>query len=491
MNRIHVDLDRRIGSVERDLFGGFAEHLGRCIYGGIYDPGSPRADEDGFRTDVLKALRELRMSVVRYPGGNFVSGYRWRDGVGPRDKRPARLDLAWNTVEPNTFGTNEFVTWCRRLGAEPYIVVNCGDGDAREARDWVEYCNGDRDTHLVDLRRSHGYPGPHHVRYWGIGNEVEGRWQIGTKTPEAYARACAEFAKVMRRVDRDIRIIAAGTCTWGRDFVEHGRLALEHAGDLIDYLAVHWYVGNREDDFAAYMTLSESFEERLSAYEGLIRAARLASKLERPVHIAVDEWNVMYRKKDVMHHEIYNLEDALVIAMHFNAFIRHAASVRMANLAQIVNCIAPILTRSDDLVRQTIFYPFELYSRVSGPEALDVHWDGDTFGGGGRTGVRVLDVSATLDPTGRELAVFAVNRSETEAAEVEIRLADGRFDGPVRIETVTGPDIKAENTFDVPDRVGTTSRTLDAPGAGEGQGRRTITVTLEPASITAVVAGVQ
>lgn len=490
MNRIRVDLERRPGPVDPNLFGGFAEHLGRCIYGGIYDPDSPHADEDGFRTDVLEALGRLRMPVVRYPGGNFASAYRWRDGVGPRDERPARLDPAWNTVEPNAFGTNEFVTWCRRLGAEPYLVVNCGDGDAREARDWVEYCNGTQKTALVQLRHRHGHAEPHGVTYWGIGNEVEGRWQIGAKSPTEYARACTEFAKAMRRVDRDIRIIAAGTCTWGLDFVERARLIIEEAGDLIDYLGVHWYVGNPEDDFAAYMTLSEVFEERLSAYEGLIRAARFASKVERPIHIAVDEWNVMYRKGDAMHHEVYNLEDALVVAMHFNAFVRHAASVRMANLAQIVNVIAPILTRPDGLLRQTIYYPFELYARAAGPEALEVHWDGETFAAGGRTGVRVLDVCGTLAPATRELAVFAVNRSETEAAETEIRLADGRFAGQVRVETVTGPDKKAENSWEEPDRVRTHSRTFEGSDEACGEGGRTVTLTLKPASVTAVVATV-
>ena len=201
MDRISVDLDRRIGPIDRNIFGGFVEHLGRCVYGGIYEPGSPRSDADGFRTDVLEAARRLGISNVRYPGGNFASAYRWMDGVGPPEERATRYDPAWDSIEPNTFGTNEFIAWCRRLGAEPYLVVNCGDGDLREARDWVEYCNGARPTTLTRLRERHGFPAPHGVRYWGVGNEVDGAWQVGFKTPAEYARSYLEFAKVMRWAD--------------------------------------------------------------------------------------------------------------------------------------------------------------------------------------------------------------------------------------------------------------------------------------------------
>ncbi len=479
MNRIHIDLARVAATIDRNIFGGFAEHLGRCIYGGIYDPGSPLSDAHGLRTDVLDALRRLRMPVIRYPGGNFVSGYRWRDGVGPRAERPARLDLAWRTMDTNAFGTNEFVHFCRQIGAEPYLAVNCGDGDMREARDWVEYCNGDADTALVKLRRAHGYDAPHRVKYWGIGNEVDGHWQIGYKTPEEYARAFTEFGKLMKWVDPDIKLLASATCTWAEDFVERGQLLLEQAGDLVDYMAVHWYVGNRENDFAAYMALSELFERRLTAYEGLIHAMRLARRIKRPIHIAVDEWNVWYRTDIAKNLEdIYNLEDALVVAMHLNAFIRHARLVRMANLAQIVNVIAPILTCPDGLVLQTIFYPFALYSRACGDAALDVFWEGETFAGGEHTGVRVLDVAATLDAGAKRLALFVVNRS-LEPTEATISLAAGRFAGTVKTSVVNGPDIKVENTFDTPDNVLTRESTLTAEGGS-------LAVAFEPHSVTAL-----
>ncbi len=484
INRIDVNPERPLASIDRNIFGGFAEHLGRCVYRGIYDPDSPLADEAGLRPDVLAALRRLRMPLIRYPGGNFVSGYRWIDGVGPRNERPTRLDMAWQAIDPNTFGTNDFIDFCRILETEPYLVVNCGDGTMREARDWVEYCNGTQPTALVKLRQQHGYEAPHRVRYWGIGNEVDGPWQIGYKTPEEYARALTEFGKVMKWVDPEIKLIANGVSNWdAADFVERGRLVLEQAGNLIDYIALHWYVDNPDNDFAAFMALSELFEARLSAYEGLMRAVCLERGITRPIGIAVDEWNVWHLQQihtDSQDVTVYSLEDALVVAMHLNAFIRHARSVRMANIAQIVNVLAPIVTRSDGLYLQTIYYPFELFSSLAGEAALDVHWEGDTFSGGGYTGVRVLDVSATLSHDQKRLVLFVVNRSEAAATPTEIVLTRGQFNGPVEVHTVNGPDIKSVNDFGIPPRVYTQQT---AVGAAE----RSLHIAFEPHSVTALV----
>jgi len=485
MNYIKIDLDRQLGNVHPHIFGGFTEHLGRCFYGGIYEPGSPLADEQGFRKDVLEALQRLKLSVVRYPGGNFVSGYRWMDGVGPVESRPARLELAWRSVETNRFGTNEFIEFCRKINAEPYFVVNCGDGDMREARDWVEYCNGSQNTALANLRRAHGYDAPHNVKYWSIGNEVDGGWQIGYKTPEEYARAYLEFAKVMKWVDPSIKLFASAVSTWKGEFVERIQLLLDQAHELIDYLSIHWYVGNPENDFAGYMTASELIEQRISAIEGLIRAMRLQRKIRQPIAIAVDEWNVWYRTMGATAaeqnnlEEKYNLEDALVVAMHFNAFIRHARSVKMANLAQIVNVIAPIFTCSDDLFLQTIFHPFEIYRRACGSTALDVHWTGDTFSVNEFSALRTLDVSATLDDRTRTLSVFVVNRSETEAMETVITLDGGQFAGTGCAWIVNGPDIKAENSFADPNRVCTTEAAVTTRATS-------VNYTFEPHSVTAL-----
>jgi alpha-N-arabinofuranosidase len=486
MNRIKIDPQRVIGIIDRNIFGGFAEHLGRCIYGGIYEPGSPLADRQGFRKDVLDALRRLGIAIIRYPGGNFASGYRWRDGVGPVSERPARTDLAWNDIETNHFGTNEFIEFCRRLKTEPYLVVNCGDGDMREARDWVEYCNGTRETTLTKLRQAHGYPKPHGVKYWGIGNEVDGHWQIGYKTPEEYARVFTEFGKVMKWVDPGIKLIASAVSDWKGALVERTRLLLEQAGDLIDYLSLHWYIGNTADNFEAYMAVSELIEERLSAYEGLVQAVSFERQIKHPVYIAVDEWNVWYRtyppkaREKMKLEEIYNLEDALATAVQLNAFIRHARTVKMANIAQMVNVIAPVLTRPDGLVLQTIFYPFELYSRTCGNLALDIGWEGDTFSGGTYKGVRTLDVSATLDENKKLLTIYLVNRHRAKEMETSIQLTSGEFGGDVKTYIVNGPDIKAENTFETPANVQTKEHRITARS-------HTLNFTSEPHSITALV----
>lgn len=485
-NRIKVDLERTIGAIDPNVYGGFAEHLGRCIYGGIYDPGSPLSDPDGLRRDVLEALKRLAMPVMRYPGGNYVSGYRWRDGVGPKNDRPARMELAWHDVEPNSFGTNEFIDFCRRLGTEPYLAVNAGDGDMREARDWLEYCNGTKDTALVKLRRHHGYERPHNVKYWGIGNEVDGPWQIGMKTPDEYARAYTEYAKVMKWTDPSIKLVASAVSVWDRQWLERTQLLVEQAGRLIDYLALHWYVGNNtergfaDEDYASYMAISEQMEDRLSGYEGLVRALQVANDMAAPIPIAVDEWNVWYRTgNEEKLEEVYNLEDALAVAMHFNAFFRHARTVKMANMAQIVNVIAPIVTRPDGLLLQTIFYPFEVFRRTAGDTALDVHWSGDTFSSVRAPALRTLDVSATLDAGAKRLAVFVVNRSPDQELATEILLDAGRFAGPVTVQVINGPDVKAVNSFDHPHAVGVRESSQQASGSRFETG-------FEPHSVTAL-----
>jgi alpha-N-arabinofuranosidase len=485
-NRVSIDPLRTIASIDPNVFGGFAEHLGRCIYGGIYEPGSPLADAEGIRTDVLSALKRLRMPVMRYPGGNYVSGYRWRDGVGPKEERQTRMELAWHDLEPNTFGTNEFVAFCRKLGTEPYMAVNAGDGDMREARDWLEYSNGTKETSLVKLRKAHGYEAPHNIKYWSIGNEVDGPWQIGYKTPEEYARTYTEFAKVMKWTDPSIELLAAGVSLWAPNWVERVQLLMEHAPKLIDYMAIHWYVGNnaqrgyRDNDFNSYMAISERLEEMLSGTEGIIRAMSSALKLERNIPIAVDEWNVWYRvHNEGKLEEIYNLEDALVVAMHFNAFFRHAKSVKMANIAQIVNVIAPIMTTPDGLVLQTTFHPFELYATTAGDTALDIHWDGETFATPEFPSLRVLDVSATLDSHSRRLAVYLVNRSQV-AQSTTIELQRGRFADEGEVRVINGPDIKATNTMSHPNTVGVSSSRIAAGGTH-------LTLELEPHSVSALL----
>jgi alpha-N-arabinofuranosidase len=487
MDRITIDLEQRVGGIERTLFGGFVEHLGRCVYGGVYDPGSPLAGPDGLRTDVLRAARRLRYSTIRYPGGNFVSAYRWRDGVGPVEARPARSDPAWDAVDPNTFGTNEFIGFCRAVGAEPYFVVNAGDGDMREARDWVEYCNGTLPTALTRQRADHGFPEPHRIRYWGIGNEVDGAWQVGFKTAAEYARTYHEFAKVMRWADPSIKLIASAVSYWDGDPVERVHALLTEAPDEIDFLSLHWYVGDRTGDLRAYLAISEQIEDRLVAIEGLSRSLTLRRRPRPPIPIAIGEWNVWYRATPDARHptfngleETYDLADALVVAMHLNAFIRHASSVRMANLAQLVNVLAPMVTRPDGLLLQSTFHPFELYSGTCGGIALDATWSSDTFSGGDHTGVRILDVSATLDESRREITAFVVNRDPDADREVEVTFADARPRPDVVIRTITGPSAGATNTWDAPDRVSAATRAATMASSTRS------CVTLPPLSVNAL-----
>jgi alpha-N-arabinofuranosidase len=487
VNRIAIDLAQRVGSIDRNIFGGFVEHLGRCVYEGIFDPGSPLSRSDGLRTDVLEAARRLAYSNIRYPGGNFVSAYRWRDGVGPIEERPVRSDPAWDAVDPNTFGTNEFIGFCRALGAEPYFVVNAGDGDMREARDWVEYCNGTTPTALTRLRAAHGFAEPHRIRYWGIGNEVDGAWQVGFKTPAEYARTYHEFAKVMRWVDPSIKLIASAVSDWDGDPVERIQALVEEAPDEIDYLSIHWYVGDRTGDLRTYLAVSEQIEDRLTAIEGLSRALTLKRRPRPPIPIAVDEWNVWYRATPDARNpafngleEMYDLADALVVAMHLNAFIRHASSVRMANLAQLVNVIAPMITTPDGLLLQTTFYPFELFARTCGDVALAVTWSSETFSAGEHSGVRLLDVAASLDERARRVSVYIVNRDPAGPQEAEVRFADARPQSEVSIHTITGPGATAVNTWDEPTRVITaTSQLSMGPGAA-------FTTTLPALSVTAL-----
>ena len=488
MNHIEISLERTLGPVDRNIFGLFKEL--RPMNRGIYQPDSRFADEDGFRSDVLEATRRLRISNIRCIGGNTVSGYRWRDGVGPKKDRPVRHDLAWDIIEHNQVGTNEMVGFCRKVNADPYLVVNCGDGDMREAADWVEYCNGTGDTTMVRLRQEHGFSEPHRVRYWGIGNEVDGPWQIGFKTPQEYARAYTEFAKVMKWTDPSISLIAAFVSSWGGDIVERGQLLLEQASDLVDYMAIHWYVGNpggsadppgrpgkREVDFATFMTLSELFEERLAACEGLIRAVRLDRGIRRPIPIAVDEWAI--RRQPSRNVDLpQRLQDTLVVGMNFNALIRHAGAVKMANFSGLNRRL--LLPGPDGLVLQASFHPFELYSRTCGQHALDVFWKGETFAGGEHTGLRTLDVSATLDERRKQLVVYAVNRSEKHPMETTVHLADGRFGGSARAFVVNGPSIESENTFERPNEVGVREASVEASGSS-------LAYSFEPHSVTALV----
>ncbi len=478
MARIRIDPARRLGDVDPRIFGNFVEHLGRCIYGGIYDPGSPLSDERGFRRDVLDAARRLRIPILRWPGGNFVSGYHWLDGVGPVEDRPRRADLAWYAEESNQFGTNEFIEYCRTLGTEPYICVNMGSGTMDEAQAWVEYCNGTGNTGWANLRRKHGYPDPHRVRYWGLGNEMYGGWQIGNLSAEDYVKKARAFALVMKRTDPAIQLVGCGHNGWS----EWDRVVIDGLAPFMDYYSIHLYTGHA--DHYATVCQSHQAERAIRICAALIERARHAQRIPHPIAIAFDEWNVWYRTRSHEDRvagveERYTLTDALAVATYLNGFIRHCRAVRIANLAQLVNAIAPIFTRPDGLFLQTIYHPLRLYAEHTRAVALDVHVESPLYElapdqeerGFGRIHhvadlgpFPLLDAVATCDAAGQELTVAVVNRDRDRSQPASVELVDATLAGPVAVSEVNGPSAHAQNSFEHPRCVDVRDREIPATG---------------------------
>ncbi len=464
MDRIAIDLARRIGTVDRRIFGQFIEHLGRCIYGGIFDEGSPLADTQGFRTDVLDAARPLRIPVLRWPGGNFVSGYHWLDGVGPRERRPRRSELAWYAEESNRFGTNEFIEYCRVLGTEPFICVNMGSGTMDEAQAWVEYCNGTGNTSWANLRREHGYAEPHRVRYWGLGNEMYGSWQIGNLNAHDYVKRARAFAMVMKRTDPSIQLVGCGQNGWS----EWDEIVLGGLAELVDFHSIHLYTGTADHDATVFQ--SHQAERAIRICSALIERVRLAQRIAHPIHIAFDEWNVWYRTRSHEDRvsgveERYTLTDALAIATYLNGFIRHCRTVRMANFAQLANAIAPIFTRPDGLFLQTIYHPLRLYAEHALEMALDVHVRGETVElppererpDTGRVHhvsdlgpFTLLDAAATTDAAGERVMLAVVNRARDRDVVAAVDLGHASLAGDVAVAEVNGPSVDAMNSFDQP-----------------------------------------
>ena len=459
--RIKIDTDRKISRIDENIYGNFVEHLGRCVYGGIYDPASSKADQDGLRTDVLDAVRDLNVSLTRYPGGNFVSNYHWLDGVGP--ERVPRMELAWARRESSEFGTDEFVEFARKVGTEPYFAVNLGTGSIVEAQSWVEYCNVKEGPYYAELRRKYGHEEPHNIKYWGLGNEMDGDWQMGQLSAEDYVKKAREAAKLMRSTSPEIKLIASGSSNYaaGADPYHWNATILAGLKGYIDYIALHMYVGNYRDNYYDFLATPLEMDQRTQVVKGMI----LREKSRRPVYIAWDEYNVWYRARsgdDVVGNraleEKYNLEDALVIAGFLNCFVRNADIVKMANMAQLVNVIAPIFTEGDELYLQTIYYPLQMYANNMKGESLDVYVDSPAYDttprfslGDNETsthlqGVPYLDVTAALD--GDQLVISVLNRHKDNAISTEIICQQGAFSGPVEVYEINGPDIKSGNDFD-------------------------------------------
>jgi alpha-N-arabinofuranosidase len=486
--QILLDRNRTIAPISPLLFGGFAEHMGRCIYEGIYDPKSPHADERGFRRDVLEALREQAYTVIRYPGGNFLSGYNWLDGVGPKEQRPRLRELAWQSLETNQFGTNEFVEFCRAIHAAPMLAVNMGTGTIQSAADLVEYCNVSGGTRWSDLRASHGFREPHHVRYWCVGNEMDGPWQIGHLDAVDYGNKALEAAKLMKLQDPTIKTVLCGSSNDRMPtYPEWDRTALEIAWEHMDYLSMHYYAGNSENDTASYLASSILFERFVDTLEGTLRYVKARRRSRHDIYLSWDEWQVWYKGDPVqgnwaeaphLAEEMYNLEDALVVAQWLNVFLRKSHVLKMACVAQIVNTISWLHTRPDGLLKHPSYYVFKLVSNLARGEALDVHVKAPELETRQHDAVPALDVSASYDAEAGQGAVFLVNRSQSEAVVTDLVWQDGQA---VQVENawqLAGSDPKEVNTWEVSE--GVIAKPIPTPGVEAG----IATINLPPLSFT-------
>jgi len=426
-----------IGETDKRLFGSFIEQLGRAVYTGIYEPGHPDADSSGFRNDVAELVKELDVSVIRYPGGNFVSGYNWEDGVGVVEKRPAQLDLAWSTKESNRFGTNEFAEWAKKVNAEVMMAVNLGTRGAEAARNLVEYCNFPGGTYYSDLRQSHGVKGSHNIKLWCLGNEMDGPWQICHRTAEEYGRVATEAAKVMKWTDPSIELAACGSSGSGMPtFGDWEKTVLDHLYDHADYISLHMYFANREKDTPNFLGRSLEMDRFIKNVAGICDLVKAKKNGKKTINLSFDEWNVWYHSGEAdkkiekwteappLLEDIYNMEDALAVGCMLITLLKNADRVKVACLAQLVNVIAPIMTEKGGKAwRQTIFYPFYDASRYGRGTVLRCPVAVDKYDSREFCDVPYLEAVGVYNEGTKELTIFAVNRNLNEAITLEAEIA--------------------------------------------------------------------
>jgi alpha-L-arabinofuranosidase len=470
VSRIFLDSRRTIAPLDRNVFGSFLEQLGRAIYEGIYDPGSKLSDANGFRKDVMDEISKLGVPIIRYPGGNFVSGYNWLDGVGPKKDRPMVLDKAWNSLNSNQFGTDEYMAWCKAVGTTPLMGLNLGTGTPEQAAALVEYCNVEKGTEWSELRRKHGYAQPYKVQNWCLGNEMDGPWQIGHMTATEYGMKAQDAARQMRYVDPSLRLIACGSSgPFMPTYLEWDREVLEQCYDYVDGLSLHRYFGNTKEEtggssekfVAMNLTMDRQITESLAVCD-LVRGHKRSKK---QLWLSFDEWNVWYRersgaavngaRKEAPHllEEIYNFEDALLVGGLIITLLRHADRVKIACLAQLVNVIAPIMTNANGLFRQTIYYPYSWALQYAKGNVLDVVVQAPTYDVVGMDAVPYLDASGTVNPQTGQTSVFILNRDLSKPRQVELVWESDAPARTVNSWTLTGDDLKAVNGFDAPQRV--------------------------------------
>ncbi|BDI29553.1 intracellular exo-alpha-(1-_5)-L-arabinofuranosidase 1 [Capsulimonas corticalis] len=456
-----------VGAVDPRLFGSFIENLGRAVYGGVYEPGHPSADDQGFRQDVIELVRELNVPIVRYPGGNFVSGYNWEDGVGPLADRPRRLELAWRTIETNAVGTNEFVDWARKANTEVMMAVNLGTRGADAARNLVEYCNHPGGTAWSDLRVKHGYKDPHKIKTWCLGNEMDGPWQICSKTAEEYGRAAAEAGKLMKWVDPTIELVACGSSSSNMpSFPAWESTVLDHTYEHVDFISLHQYYGNKDNSLPSFLARSVDMERFIKTVTSTCDFVKAKKRSKKTMNLSFDEWNVWFHSNNAdaelapwqiappQLEDIYTFEDALVVGLMLIALLRNADRVKMGCLAQLVNVIAPIMTvNGGGIWRQTIFYPFAHASQYGRGVALDLRIQSPAYETTDLGDIPYIDAVATMNPEDESISIFAVSRAQGEPFTLEGDLRSFAGYEVTDHIVLAHSDPKATNTLANPDNV--------------------------------------
>ena len=488
--------DYRIATIDNRIYGAFLEHLGRAVYSGIYEPDHPTADANGMRGDVVGLVRELDLPVVRYPGGNFVSAYNWEDGIGPKDQRPTRLDLAWHTSENNHVGIHEFADWCAAVGTDMMLAVNLGSRGLDAARSLVEYVNHPGGSYWSDLRRKNGRADPWGVKLWCLGNEMDGPWQIGHKTAAEYGHLANETAKALRAFDRSLELIVCGSShSLMATYPEWEVTVLEHTYDTVDYISLHMYFENYDHDTPNYLALTRRLDDYIGTVASIIDYVKAKRRSKKQVYICFDEWNVWYhtRRQDraflegtewpfapPLLEDIYDFEDVLQVGCIINTFIRRSDVVKIACIAQLVNVIAPIMTEKGGRSwRQTIFYPLYLASRYGRGTALHLNTSVPAYDSAVGDGIPYLDVAAVENSDGT-VTLFAVNRHQTETLATEVSLQGYGAPRIVDHQEIRHQNLRAVNTADKPNEV------VPVKGNGAAIDNGVLKVALAPLSYTMI-----
>lgn len=458
-----IDKAYQVSAVDKRIFGSFIEHLGRAVYDGLYQPGHPLSDGDGFRKDVVGLVKELGVPIIRYPGGNFVSNFFWEDSVGPREDRPSRLELAWRSRETNQVGINEFAKWAGQTGSEVMMAVNLGTRGIADACNLLEYCNHPGGTKYSDMRISHGVKEPHNIKVWCLGNEMDGPWQIGHKTMEEYGRLASETAKAMKLIDPTIELVSCGSSSLDMPtFPKWESVTLEEAYDYIDYVSMHQYYGNKENDTNDFLAKSDDMDAFISSVIATCDYVKAKKRGKKNINLSFDEWNVWFHSNQAddetmwkkpwqtapaLLEDIYTFEDALLVGLMLITLLKHADRVKIACMAQLVNVIAPIMTEADggSAWRQTIFYPFlhaSKYGRGTVLKPLTLSTKHDTKHHG-----EVTDVESVVvyQEEKDEVTIFAVNRNLEEDVKLDVDMRSMSGYQVLEHIVMEHPDLKAVN----------------------------------------------